>query len=95
MAAASGMGAISSALWSSVVAGDEIVARRDPVRLHLRAAEPRHDQVRREGHPDGPVRPREPEEAALTDKTKVVYFETPCNPTLKLLDIAADRQNRP
>ena len=24
---------------------------------------------------------------ALTDKTKVVYFETPCNPTLKLLDI--------
>ena len=23
----------------------------------------------------------------LTDKTKVVYFETPCNPTLKLLDI--------
>ena len=23
----------------------------------------------------------------LTDKTRVVYFETPCNPTLKLLDI--------
>ena len=27
--------------------------------------------------------------AALTDKTKIVYFETPCNPTLKIIDIKA------
>ena len=27
--------------------------------------------------------------AALTEKTKVVYLETPCNPTLKIVDIAA------
>ena len=27
--------------------------------------------------------------AALSDKTKVVYLETPCNPTLKIVDIAA------
>ena len=27
--------------------------------------------------------------AALTDKTKVVYFETPCNPTMKVIDIKA------
>ena len=26
--------------------------------------------------------------AALTEKTKVVYLETPCNPTLKVVDIA-------
>ena len=26
---------------------------------------------------------------ALTEKTKVVYFETPCNPTLKVIDIKA------
>ena len=25
---------------------------------------------------------------AMTEKTKVVYFETPCNPTMKILDIA-------
>ena len=29
-----------------------------------------------------------PYEAALTEKTKVVYLETPCNPTLKVVDIA-------
>ena len=55
MAAASGMGAISSALWTSVVAGDEIVADET---LY-----------------------------GCTYATRVVYFETPCNPTLKLLDI--------
>ena len=46
LATASGMGAISSALWSSVEAGDEI--QRYPVWLHLRSAEPWHEQVRRQ-----------------------------------------------
>ena len=35
MAAASGMGAISSALWTSVVAGDEIVADETLYGLYL------------------------------------------------------------
>ena len=31
---------------------------------------------------------KEAVKAALTEKTKVVYLETPCNPTLKVVDIA-------
>ena len=69
MAAASGMGAISSALWTSVVAGDEIVA--DETLYGCTYALLNHGMTKKN----------------LTDKTRVVYFETPCNPTLKLLDI--------
>ena len=80
------MGAISTALWSAVTAGDEIVAdetlygctysllthgmTKFGVKTHLL------DLGKLENL-----------KSALTDKTKVVYFETPCNPTLKLLDI--------
>ena len=88
LATASGMGAITTALWSSVEAGDEIVASdtlygctfalfnhgicKFGVKVHF------IDMADLDAL-----------KAVLNDKTKVVYLETPCNPTLKIVDIAA------
>ena len=83
---ASGMGAISSALWSVVVAGDEIVA--DETLYGCTYALLNHGMSKfgvKVTLTD--LSDIENLKKALTDKTKVVYFETPCNPTLKLLDI--------
>ena len=83
---ASGMGAISSALWSAVVGGDEIVA--DETLYGCTYALLNHGMSKfgvKVTLTD--LSDIENLRKALTDKTKVVYFETPCNPTLKLLDI--------
>ncbi len=83
---ASGMGAISSALWSAVVAGDEIVA--DETLYGCTYALLNHGMSKfgvKVTLTD--LSDIENLKKAMTDKTKVVYFETPCNPTLKLLDI--------
>ena len=86
IAAASGMGAISSALWSAVVGGDEIVA--DETLYGCTYALLNHGMSKfgvKVTLTD--LSDIENLKKNLTDKTKVVYFETPCNPTLKLLDI--------
>ncbi len=86
MAAASGMGAISSALWSAVVGGDEIVA--DETLYGCTYALLNHGMSKfgvKVTLTD--LSDIENLKKNLTDKAKVVYFETPCNPTLKLLDI--------
>ncbi|MCI8342813.1 MAG: methionine gamma-lyase [Firmicutes bacterium] len=86
LATASGMGAISTALWTSLEAGDEVVA--DETLYGCTYALLNH------GIPKFGVKVTfadlsdiENLKKALTEKTKVVYFETPCNPTLKVLDI--------
>ena len=88
LATASGMGAISTAFWSSVEAGDEIVACDTLYRCT--------DALLNHGICKFGVTVKfidmmdlEALKAALSDKTKVVYLETPCNPTLKIVDIAA------
>lgn len=88
LATASGMGAISSALWTSVKAGDEIVA--DETLYGCTYALLAHGMSKFDvkvtftdlSKPENLTK-------NLTKKTRVVYFETPCNPTLKILDIAA------
>ena len=84
---AAGMGAISSALWSSVVAGDEIVASDTLYGCTF--------ALLNHGMSKFGVSVKfidmanlEAVKAALSEKTKVVYLETPCNPTLKVVDIA-------
>ncbi len=86
LATASGMGAISSALWSSVVAGDEIVASDTLYGCTF--------ALLNHGMPKFGVKVTFIDmtdlanlKAALNEKTKVVYLETPCNPTLKIVDI--------
>jgi len=88
LATASGMGAISAALWTSVVAGDEILASDTLYGCTF--------ALLNHGMTKFGVEVRfidmvdvEAFKKSLSPKTKVVYFETPCNPTLKILDIAA------
>lgn len=86
MAAASGMGAITACLYCSVVAGDEIVADETLYGCTFAFLSKEITQL------DVKVsfvnlNDENALKAALTDKTKVVYFETPCNPTMKLIDI--------
>ena len=83
---AAGMGAISAALWTSVVGGDEILASDTLYGCTFSLLE--HGmtkfgvKVTFANFAD-----LEAVKAALTPKTKVVYLETPCNPTLKVVDI--------
>jgi len=88
LATASGMGAISSALWTSVVAGDEILASDT---LYGCTFALLNHGMTKFGVDVKFIDMVDVENLKkhLTSKTKVVYFETPCNPTLKVLDIKA------
>lgn len=87
-ATASGMGAISAALWSAVQAGDEIVASETLYGCTF--------ALMNHGLTNFGVTTHfvdfadlDAVKAALNDKVKVVYLETPCNPTMKVVDIEA------
>jgi len=87
-ATASGMGAISAALWSLTKAGDEIVASETLYGCTF--------ALMSHGLPNFGVETRfidfadlDAVKAALSEKTSVVYLETPCNPTMKVIDIEA------
>ncbi len=87
MATASGMGAITATLYCSVVAGDEIIADETLYGCTFAFLSKEITQL---GVKVTFVNLNDEAalKAALTAKTKVVYFETPCNPTLKVVDIA-------
>lgn len=88
VATASGMGAVATALWSSVEAGDEILA--DETLYGCTYSLLSHGMTKF-GVKVILTDLSKPENLKknLSAKTKVVYFETPCNPTLKILDIGA------
>ena len=88
VAFASGMGAITGVMWSLVAPGDEIIV--DKTLYGCTFAFFRHGLGKfgvRVSHVDM----RDPRNlaAAMSSKTKVVYFETPANPNMRLVDIAA------
>ncbi len=84
----SGMGAISSALWASVKAGDHIVADGT---LYGCTFALLAEGIQRFGVEVSFVDASNPENVkkALKENTKVVYLETPANPTLKITDLKA------
>lgn len=86
LATASGMGAISSALWTLLHAGDQVVA--NTALYGCTYALLTHGMTRF-GVDVALTDLSNPEnlKAHLSEKTKVVYFETPCNPTLTVIDI--------
>ncbi len=88
IATASGMGAISAALWTALSADDEVIA--DETLYGCTFSLLAH-QFGRFGINAAFLDFTNPEnlKTALSEKTKVVYFETPCNPTLKIVDIKA------
>jgi len=84
----SGMAAISSAILSVVRQGDEILstpALYGGTYRFFRDILPRHGVRVRYFRPGSPHTLA----ALATRKTKLVYFETPTNPTLAIVDIAA------
>ncbi|MAN45548.1 MAG: methionine gamma-lyase [Alphaproteobacteria bacterium] len=88
IATASGMGAISATLWTLVKPGDEIIT--DETLYGCTFAFMR-DGLSRFGVKITHVDLRDPEKlaAAISDTTRVVYFETPANPNMRLVDIRA------
>jgi len=85
---ASGMGAITSALWSALKAGDHVVASKT---LYGCTYAMFNHGISRYGIEVSFVDASNLEEvkAAMKSNTKVVYLETPANPDLKLIDIEA------
>ncbi|MGY0373873.1 methionine gamma-lyase [Clostridium sp. JNZ J1-5] len=88
VATASGMGAISSALWSALKAGDHVVASDT---LYGCTFALLNHGLTRFGIDVTFVDTTNLEEVkkAMRPNTKVVYLETPANPTLKVTDIEA------
>ena len=91
LGAASGMGAITSAIYSNIKAGEEIVADET---LYGCTFAFLSKEISELGVKTSFVNLLDIDalKAALTEKTKIVYFETPCNPTMKIVDIAAVAQ---
>lgn len=88
VATAAGMGAISAAVWTLVEAGDEIVASDTLYGCTF--------SLFNHGLPRVGIKTTfvdftniEAVKKAITNKTKIVYLETPCNPNLKVVDIKA------
>ncbi|QZD95862.1 methionine gamma-lyase [Qipengyuania gelatinilytica] len=88
VATASGMGAITAVMWSLLQAGDEIIT--DKTLYGCTFAFFRHGLAKfgvKVTHVD--LTDPAALEAAMNDNVKVVYFETPANPNMRLVDIAA------
>jgi len=85
---ATGMSAVTNAVMSQVRAGDHIVASRALFGGCRYVVE---DFMPRWGVPSTLVDGRDPENfaRAMQSNTKLVFIETPTNPTLELVDIAA------
>ena len=88
LSTASGMGAITSALWTALKAGDHIVASKT---LYGCTYALLNHGISRYGVEVTFVDASNLDEvrSAMKENTKVVYLETPANPDLKLVDIEA------
>lgn len=86
VAAASGMGAISSALWSAVTSGDNIIANET---LYGCTYALLNHGMTKFGVSSKLIDLSciDTLKQALDEHTRVVYFESPCNPTMQVLDI--------
>ena len=87
LALASGMGAITATLWTLVSPGDEVIV--DRTLYGCTFAFMRHG-LSRFGVTITHVDLTDPENlaAAIGPRTRVVYFETPANPNMRLVDIS-------
>tara|TARA_R110000751_G_scaffold62790_7_gene129869 strand:- start:17908 stop:19098 length:1191 start_codon:yes stop_codon:yes gene_type:complete len=85
---ASGMGAISATMWTLLKPGDEIITDKT---LYGCTFAFMRDGLSRFGIKITHVDLRDPENlrAAISETTRIVYFETPANPNMRLVDIRA------
>lgn len=88
LALASGMGAITATMWTLLSPGDEVIL--DKTLYGCTFSFMQHGLAKfgiTVTHVD--LTASENLSAAMSDKTKVVYFETPANPNMRLVDIQA------
>ena len=88
LALASGMGAITATMWTLLAPGDEVIL--DKTLYGCTFSFMQHGLAKfavTVTHVD--LTNPENLSAAISDKTKVVYFETPANPNMRLVDIQA------
>lgn len=87
LAAASGMGAIAAVMWSFLAAGDEVITDRTLYGCTFAFLK----DLARFGIAMRQVDLTDPAalEAAISPRTRIVYFETPANPNMQLVDIPA------
>ncbi|MBD3787316.1 MAG: methionine gamma-lyase [Sphingomonadales bacterium] len=88
LALASGMGAITAVLWTLLSPGDEVIVDKT---LYGCTFAFMHHGLRKFGITITHVDLTDPANltAAMSDRTRVVYFETPANPNMRLVDIKA------
>jgi methionine-gamma-lyase len=88
LALASGMGAITATMWTLLAPGDEIIL--DKTLYGCTFSFMQHG-LAKFGVTITHVDLTEPDNliAAMSEKTKAVYFETPANPNMRLVDIRA------
>lgn len=88
MSMGSGMGAVSSAIWSAIESGDHVIAAKT---LYGCTYAFLSHGITKFGVDVTFVDTTNPEnvKAAMRPNTKVVYLETPANPTLDIADIEA------
>ncbi|MDG1438379.1 MAG: aminotransferase class I/II-fold pyridoxal phosphate-dependent enzyme, partial [Emcibacteraceae bacterium] len=88
MSTASGMGAITSTLWTILEQGDELIVDKT---LYGCTFTFFSHGLTKFGVTIKHVDMTDPENvrAAITGKTKAIYFETPANPNMRLVDIAS------
>ncbi|QUD90084.1 methionine gamma-lyase [Phenylobacterium montanum] len=88
LATASGMGAITAVMWTFLRPGDEVIT---DVTLYGCTFAFMRDGLARFGVRITHVDLTDPAalEAAISPATRIVYFETPANPNMRLVDIAA------
>ncbi|MCD9149101.1 methionine gamma-lyase [Pseudophaeobacter flagellatus] len=88
LALSSGMGAITAVLWTLLSPGDEVIV--DKTLYGCTFAFMQHG-LAKWGVTITHVDMTNPDtlRAAISDRTRVVYFETPANPNMRLVDIAA------
>jgi len=88
LALASGMGAVTAVLWTLLSPGDEVIV---DTTLYGCTFAFMHHGLRKFGITVTHVDLTQPENlaAAMTGRTRAVYFETPANPNMRLVDIAA------
>ena len=88
VATGSGIGAITSSLWTLVAPGDEVIVDQT---LYGCTFSFLHHGLERFGVTITHCDLTDPDalQGAISDRTKVVYFETPANPNMRLIDIQA------
>ncbi|WP_457646762.1 methionine gamma-lyase [Profundibacter sp.] len=87
----SGMGAITAAFWSLLQAGDEVIADKTLYGCTFSLLQHHMSRFAIKTRFIDMSDPAELE-AAISDKTRLVYCETPANPNMRLVDIAAIAQ---